>query len=236
MQCSSLTLFCLRTHWGGERIWALENLSSGPSVSHPATVHWGALLIRCLQLDASAVPFWGHWMCRQVCVRARATGAKPSASVRQARGRSLTSECSKVRTVVAPWWPLMLSKILSLRGGGWKWLQILYDHRKSWSIKWTCQEPISNTTAGLLIFHIHLLQYPVLITIFKKNLERQKKFYTENKRAVAGVGTAVLGFSTISCFAFNFGKNNLGWGRKKTRDVSDSNIQGDRTALDYKLK
>lgn len=30
-------------------------------------------------------------------------------------------------------------------------------------------------------------------------MERQKKFYTENKSAVAGVGTAVLGFSTISC-------------------------------------
>lgn len=71
---------------------------------------------------------------------------------------------------------------------------------------------------------------------FLKNLERQKKFHTENKRAVAGVGTAVLGFSAISCFAFNFGKNNLGWGRKKTRDVSVSNIQGDRTALDYKLE
>lgn len=79
-----------------------------------------------------------------------------------------------------------------------------------------------------------IIQY--LSQYLKKNLERQKKFYTENKRAVAGVGTAVLGFSAISCFAFNFGKNNLGWGRKKTRDVSDSNIQGDRTALDYKLK
>lgn len=71
---------------------------------------------------------------------------------------------------------------------------------------------------------------------FFKNLEGQKKFHTENKRAVAGVGAAVLGFSAISCFAFNFGKNNLGWGRKKTRDVSVSNIQGNRTALDYKLE
>lgn len=80
-----------------------------------------------------------------------------------------------------------------------------------------------------------MLQYPVFITIFKKTW-RDKKFYTENKRAVAGVGTAALGFSAVSRFAFNFGKNNLGWGRKKTRDVSVSNIQGDRTALDYKLE
>lgn len=80
-------------------------------MSHPATMHLGALLIRCLQLDASAVPFWGHW---QVCVITR---AKPSASVRQAGSRSLKSEYSKVRAVVAPWWPVMQSKILSLRGG-----------------------------------------------------------------------------------------------------------------------
>lgn len=82
---------------------------------------------------------WGRW----VCVRARATGAKPLASVRQAYGRSLKSEYSKVRAVVAPWWPVMLSKILSRKGGGcetdvvWKWLQILYYHTKSWSIKCT---------------------------------------------------------------------------------------------------
>lgn len=67
-------------------------------------------------------------------------------------------------------------------------------------------------------------------------MERQKKLYTENKSIVAGVGTAVLGFSTISCLAFDFDKNNLGWGGKKTRDNLVSNIQGDRTALDYKLE
>lgn len=46
--------------------------------------------------------------------------AKPSASVRQAGGRSLKSEYSKVMAVVAPWGPVMLPKILSLRGGGYE--------------------------------------------------------------------------------------------------------------------
>lgn len=69
-----------------------------------------------------------------------------------------------------------------------------------------------------------------------KNTWKDRRNFILKIRAVAGVGTAVLGFSAISCFPFNSGKNNLGWGRKKTRDVSVSNIQGDRTALDYKLE
>lgn len=106
-------------------------------------------------------------------------------------------------------------------------------HMKSQSIKWTCQELHSCMTAGLLIVHIHLLQYHNI-----KNTERQKKlkFYTEIKRAVAGVGTAILGFGTVSRFAFNFDQNNLGWGGKKTRDVSVTNIQGDRAASVYKFE
>lgn len=77
MQCSSLTFLCLRTQWGGESIWALENLSLGLSVPHPPTVHWWAVLIWCLQLDAS-VSFWGGTGCdREVCVKARATRARP---------------------------------------------------------------------------------------------------------------------------------------------------------------
>lgn len=88
-------------------------------------------------------------------------------------------------------------------------------------------------TAGFLIVHIHLLQYHNI-----KNTERQKKlkFYTEIERAVAGVGTAILGFGTVSRFAFNFDQNNLVWGGKKTRDVSVTNIQGDRAASVYKFE
>lgn len=69
-----------------------------------------------------------------------------------------------------------------------------------------------------------------------KNTWRDRKKSILKIRAVAGVSTAVLGFSTISYLAFNFDKNNLGWGGKKTRDVSVSNVPGARTALDYKLE
>lgn len=166
-------------------------------------------------------PFGGTGWDRWVWVRARATGAKSLASVMQAYGRSLKSEYSKVRAVVAPWWPVMLSKILSLKGGGcktdmvWKWLQILYYHTKSWSIK--CTWSGANFKYHSRTSHCPHPFAPVSSTILKTSGD---KFYTENKRAVAGVGTAVLGFSAVSHFAFHFDKNNLGWGRKKTRDVS----------------
>lgn len=69
-----------------------------------------------------------------------------------------------------------------------------------------------------------------------KNTWRERRNFILKMSPVAGVGTAVLGFSAISCLAFNFDKNNLGWGGKKTRDILVSNIQGDRTALDYKFE
>lgn len=198
MQCSSLTLFCLRTQWGGESLWALQNLSLGLSVSHPATLMSSAHKGVCSWM--LQFPFGGTGCDRGVCVKARATRTRPSASRRQAGGRSLKSEYSEVMAVVAAWWPAMLSKMLSPRGGGcetgtvWKRLQILCYRWKSWSIKWTCQGLISNTTAQLLIVHKHLLQYHNIKTTWRHT--RNWNFILK-LRAVAGVGAAVLGFSTI---------------------------------------
>lgn len=104
--------------------------------------------------------------------------------------------------------------------------EILSHQMKTW------QELISNNHS-----RTPHCPYPFApVSQYYKLLQRQKKLklYTENKRAVAGVGTAILRFGIISCFAFSFDKNNLGQGGKK--DVMVTNIQGDPTALDYKLE
>lgn len=48
-----------------------------------------------------------------------------------------------------------------------------------------------------------------------KNTWRERRNFILKMSPVAGVGTAVLGFSTISCLAFDFDKNNLGGEERK---------------------
>lgn len=155
---------------------------------------------------------------RGVCVRAKAAEAKPSSSKagswQELEDWMLKSQGSGGTLVASTAVQNSQSEGRWVKDRVWK-LQSLYYHRISWSIKWTWQELISNTTAGLFHCpHSFVLVSSIYHNI--KNVGRQKKFYTKNKSAVAGVGTAVTGFSTISCFAFYFAKN-ITWGGEERK-------------------